>query len=208
MNSFDRIAKGYDTDSRIERARDITDEIRKHIVDSKTKTAMEYGCGTGLVGLQLLQDFESVIFVDSSSGMIEQIRQKLKDMGLEEHTALCADFMDDVPSGLCVDYIFMSLVLHHIHDVKTILTRLRGVLREGGHLLVVDLDAEDGSFHANHNDFAGHNGFDRSELIALAIEAGFSAADAKTFYHGTKSAGGRDVPYSLFILDAAAMQPV
>ncbi len=49
----------FDTDRRIERSTKIADEIRARIVDGRNKTAMDYGCGTGLVGLRLVNDFTS-----------------------------------------------------------------------------------------------------------------------------------------------------
>ena len=77
MNIFDLRAKDFDTDARIERSKIFADEIRLHINNGNNKSAMEYGCGTGLAGFQLLNDFESVLFADSSLGMVEQVKQKL-----------------------------------------------------------------------------------------------------------------------------------
>jgi hypothetical protein len=45
-------------------------------------------------------------------------------------------------------------------------------LRDGGHLCIADLEAEDGSFHGEG--FAGHHGFDRAELEADLTRAGFA----------------------------------
>ncbi|MCL2508420.1 MAG: methyltransferase [Oscillospiraceae bacterium] len=202
MEYFDLMAKEYDTDVRIKRAKAIADEIRLHIAGGQIKTALEYGCGTGLAGFQLLNDFDSILFADSSPEMIEQVKQKLLVLKKSTETAICCDFMTDSPQDLSVDCIFSVLVLHHIKDTKTILSRLYSALRDGGQLLMIDINTDDGGFHANHPGFDGHNGFDQSALIDLAVEAGFRKAEAKTFYHGSKTAGEEEKPYSLFILDA------
>lgn len=202
MEKFDSIAKDYDTDKRIQRAKVISDKIRSHVVPDKENTAMEFGCGTGLVGLELAPIFKSLLMVDASCGMIEQTKKKLNEMNLQTVTALCCDLTvssDELPK---FDYIFMSLVLHHIKDTEAILTRLHNMLNKGGHLLIVDLDKEDGSFHAKYPDFDRHNGFDQTELINLSKKAGCCKAEAETFYHGSKEFENRISKYSLFILDA------
>lgn len=203
MENFDYCAKNWDTKNRIERAKAIANEICMHFeTNSKKKSAMEFGCGTGLVGVQLIDSFEAITFVDSSAGMIEQVKKKLSELSIRSASALCCDFMTTIPSDLQVDYIFSSLVLHHIIDTKTILTRLHRLLNSGGHLLLVDLDIDDGSFHAKYPDFNGHNGFEQLSLVNLSREVGFSKVNINTFYRDSKVFNGKEHPYSLFILDA------
>ena len=202
MENFDLRAKDYDTDKRLKRAKAVADEIREHIVDGHRKSAIEYGCGTGLVGIQLVHEFKTLLFVDSSMGMIERVNQKLNELKNPAASALCCDFMNHIPQGLQADYIFSSLVLHHIKDTEKILKRLHNALCSGGHLLIVDVDKEDGSFHAKYPDFDGHNGFDQDFLAKLAVNTGFAEVKSQTFYHGSKTVDERDAAYSLFILDA------
>jgi ubiquinone/menaquinone biosynthesis C-methylase UbiE len=202
MTNFDLIAENYDTDARTERAKAVADEIRKHVIDGKNKSAIEFGCGTGLVGLELLDSFDSIIFMDSSAGMIKQVEQKLLNMNTEKSQAICCDLTEGVPDNLSADYIFSSLVLHHIVDTKAILTRLFSLLNKDGHLLIIDLNIEDGSFHSNHNNYDGHNGFEQPILKELVLKVGFKKAEIQTFYHGKKFVNENAIPYSLFILDA------
>ena len=200
--NYDLIAKDFDTDERIERAKKIADEIRLHINTEHKKSALEYGCGTGLVGFQLIDCFSKLVFTDSSVGMIEQAKQKLFNLGKSKDDAIVADFIAKMPASISVDYIFSSLVLHHIKDTRIILSRFYNILNSDGKLLIIDLDSDDGSFHANHSNFDGLNGFDHSELINLSADIGFRKISAKTFYYGKRRVNDKDVPYSLFILDA------
>lgn len=203
MENFDSFAKEWDTESRIERAKAIANEIRTHIeINSNKKSAVEFGCGTGLVGFQLTDCFKSITFADSSSGMIEQVKKKLSDANIQNASTLYTDFIETIPTDFRVDYIFSSLVLHHIIDTKTIFERLYKILNRGGHLLIVDLNTDDGSFHAKYPDFDGHNGFEQLSLINLSKEVGFSKVNIHTFYHNSKIFNGKENPYSLFILDA------
>jgi len=202
MEDFNLMAKDFDTIRRVERAKIVADEIRLHIFDGHTKSALEYGCGTGLVGFQLINDVRSMLFIDSSYAMIEQVKQKLLNLGKSPDCALCYDFTGGLPRNVKVDYVFSSLVLHHIKDTKTILSRLYEILNNNGRFIMVDLDTDDGGFHAKYQDFDGYNGFEQSFLRELAAEVGFKKIDIKTFYHGHKTTNGKDSPYSLFILKA------
>ena len=202
MENFDVMAKDFDTDKRITRAKIIADKIRSHITSVHKKSAIEYGCGTGLVGLQLANDFKSLLLIDSSVEMVNQVEQKLCMINNPMISTLCCDLMEGIPENLQVDYIFSSLVLHHIKDTTDALRRFNRLLSNRGHLLIVDIDEENGGFHAMYPDFEGHNGFNHSALINLVLKAGFMAATVETFFYDTKIFEGGENPYSLFILDA------
>lgn len=196
METFDTMAKDFDNERRIKRSKMFADEIRMHITDGHCKKALEYGCGTGLVGFNLIRDFESIIFIDSSVNMIEQVKQKLLKLDKTPSYALCCDFLTDIPQDLTVDYIFASLVLHHIKDVKTILSRFYSILRNDGHLLVVDKVAIDGCVPEDPTESDVHNGFKLDELTELTKEVGFVQVESKNFCYGSKAVNG------IFILDA------
>ena len=201
MENFDLMAKDYDTDKRADRAMVIADEIRRHIGAGKG-TAIEFGCGTGLVGLQLANDFAELTLLDSSVEMVRQATTKLEALSHPAVSALCYDLLEDVPERMAADYIFSSLVLHHIKDTTDIFRRFHRILNDGGRLLIVDLDEEDGGFHAKYPDFEGHNGFNHRALADIAEAAGFREVTIKTFYRDRKVFMGKESPYSLFILDA------
>ncbi len=207
MSEFDARAEDYDTAVRAERAQAFAREIRAHVAEGRQKTAIEFGCGTGLLGFALLGfallgSFRSVTFVDSSAGMIRQVEQKLERLGLPASGALCCDIIEAIPQGLRADCVFSSLVLHHIADTQAALRRLFDLLNPGGQLLLIDLDTDDGSFHAQYPDFDGHNGFDQAALCEAAKGAGFSRAESHTFYRACKRVKGEERPYSLFLLNA------
>ncbi|MCL2201529.1 MAG: methyltransferase domain-containing protein [Oscillospiraceae bacterium] len=208
MENFDQMAESYDTENRIQRAELIAEKIRTHITCGSGKTAMEFGCGTGLVGLSLSGVFEKLLLVDSSSEMIKQVEAKLTAFGkpaahhTSEITVLCCDLLQEIPENLKVDYIFSSLVLHHIEDTPAALQVFNKLLNDGGRLIIVDIDKEDGGFHAGYADFDGHNGFEQSELAELTVAAGFRAVEIETFHRDVKTHEGTETPYTLFILTA------
>jgi ubiquinone/menaquinone biosynthesis C-methylase UbiE len=194
-DKFEMIADVYDTPERIEIAKASADAIREYLVDSKEKNAIDFGCGTGLVGMNLLNDFSSVLFLDTSQNMIHQIKQKISDSNIQNADTLCFDFEKDSLSDLKVDYIFMVQVLLHISDVELVLSRLYQVLKEGGHLLIVDFDQNEKVVSE-----MVHSGFDQAELTDCMTKIGYKGIQSRTFYTGSKMFMGQDA--SLFILDS------
>jgi len=199
MADFDSLAKDYDTDKRIKRAVYFSDELRLRITEGHNKTALEYGCGTGLVGFNLIYDFRLIVFVDSSAQMIEQVNQKLLSLGNTSSFAICRDFITDIPRGLKVDYIFTSLVLHHIEDTKTILSRFYSILNDKGHLFIIDkngINMGDGILRPSALDPDEYDGFDQFAMTSLAKEIGFITAETKSLDYDSTDGKG------FFILDA------
>lgn len=192
---FETIAAMYDTPDRIHIGNVSAAAIRAYVADAKGKDAIDFGCGTGLVGLNLLDEFRSVLFLDTSPGMIAQVERKLSAMSLRNAKTLCFDFEREGLSDLRADYIFMAQVLLHIPDVNAVLARLFDVLNEGGHLLVVDFDKNDKVASP-----IVHPGFDQAELAAGMAAIGYTDIRSKTFYRGANLFMGQDA--SMFVLDA------
>ncbi|MEK4029321.1 class I SAM-dependent methyltransferase [Pseudobacillus sp. FSL P4-0506] len=194
-DKFEMIANKYDTPERIEIAKVCSDAIRNYLVDAKSKNAIDFGCGTGLVGMNLLNEFHSILFLDTSQNMINQIKQKITDFNIQNADTLCFDIEKERPSDLHADYIFMAQVLLHIPDVEFVLSRLFDVLNEGGHLLIVD-------FNINEKVVSDivHNGFNPEELTDMMTKIGYRDIQFKTFYTGSKLFMGQDA--SMFILDS------
>ena len=194
-DKFELIADTYDTPERVEVATVSADAIRKYIVDGKSKKAIDFGCGTGLVGIILSSEFHSILFLDASQNMINQIKRKIADDHIRNAAALCFDLEKERLSDLRADYIFMAQVLLHIKDVELLLSRLFEVLNEDGHLLIVDFDKNEKVV----SDLV-HNGFNQEELAAVMTKIGFKDIQSETFYKGSKIFMGQDA--SMVILDA------
>ncbi|MCX5884148.1 MAG: class I SAM-dependent methyltransferase, partial [Deltaproteobacteria bacterium] len=82
-NRFDNAATDWDKESRrIELSNAISSRIALLPLNDSMR-AMEYGCGTGLVGLNLAQHLASLVAADSSSGMLEIIKTKIVEQGIK-----------------------------------------------------------------------------------------------------------------------------
>ncbi|SHK14311.1 class I SAM-dependent methyltransferase [Desulforamulus aeronauticus] len=194
-DKFEMIANTYETPERIQIAKVSSNAIREYLVDTRDKNAIDFGCGTGLVGMNLLNNFNSILFLDTSQNMLNQIKQKILSSNIQNAATLCFDFEKDNLLDLHADYIFMAQVLLHINDVELVLSRLYEVLNENGHLLIVDFDKNEKIV----SDMV-HNGFDQIELIDSMTKIGYRDIQSKTFYTGSKIFMGHDA--SLFILDS------
>ncbi len=192
---FEQMATQYDTEERKNIAHIAAQRIRAEIEDAKTLSAMDYGCGTGLVGLELIDLFRDMLFVDTSPQMITQVQRKLEKAHITTARTLCSDFCVELPSDVKADYVFMSQVLLHVKNYQLLLTRLHTVLNPNGHLIIVDFDKNQRIV----SDLV-HNGFEQPELKKLLEQIGFSSITAGTFYHGQKMFMKEDA--SLFLLHA------
>ena len=123
MSSFDERAREWDTPARIERARQVADAIRRIVPLSKRMTAMEYGCGTGLLTFSLLDDLGRTFLADNSAGMLAVLEEKIAASGRADLTPLCLDLINDPLPGERFDLIYTLLVLHHIPETDLVLER-------------------------------------------------------------------------------------
>ncbi|BCJ99040.1 class I SAM-dependent DNA methyltransferase [Anaerocolumna chitinilytica] len=192
---FDAMANEYDTTERIQIAKLASDAIRESLINGKEKQAIDFGCGTGLVGMNLLNEFKRILFLDSSQSMIDQIKKKITEYDIVKADTVCFDLEKEKSSPFHADYIFMVQVLLHIKETDFVLSRLFEMLNPGGHLLIVD-------FNKNEDIISDlvHNGFDQNELTVLLKNIGFQKIQSKTFYSGSKIFMNKDA--SMFILDA------
>lgn len=192
-NVFEQIAKRYDSEKTKALAKVIVKEVRQHISNGKLKTLIDYGSGTGLIGLGLADLVDSVLLVDSSEQMLAVAKEKIAQRKMINAKVMCADFTKE-PSEMKADIILMSLVLLHIPDTKLILSALYDALNVGGKLVIVDFDENDQVSHPKI-----HSGFSHEGLKEVLSEIGFKSIEFKTFYHGKQVFMNKDA--SMFIAD-------
>ena len=193
-DKFDSIANSYDNPERTRIAMVASDAIKEYLGDTRSKSAIDFGCGTGLVGMNLVNEFESLLFMDTSENMLDIVKKKITDVGALTARTLCFDFESSSQPDLRADYIFMAQVLLHIQDYEAVLAKLHAVLNDEGHLLIVDFNKNDKVVSE-----LVHNGFDQEQLKALMLKIGFKDIRSKTIYSGTKLFMNQDA--SLFIMD-------
>jgi ubiquinone/menaquinone biosynthesis C-methylase UbiE len=197
MSRFDEKAREWDTPERQERAREAAAIIREHVPLAAGMRAIDIGAGTGLLGLALASDVGSMVLAEPSAGMLAVAREKLAAAGPANVTAIPFDLQSGPPEGGPFDLAVSLLVLHHVEDTPAALATLHAMLAPGGRIALLDLDAEDGTFHEDQEGIH-HHGFDRGSLGDLARAAGF--LEVETRLVGDIDRDGRT--YAVFLLTA------
>jgi len=173
-NHFDIQAKEWDNDPlKIERAKVFAELIMGYIKPNSNLRALEFGCGTGALSFQLKDFFKSITLADSSQGMIDVLNAKIKQTGITNFTSLKIDELNNIDTIGNVDVIYTSMTMHHVIDIEETVSKFNSILSDNGYLCIADLEKEDGSFHDQHPDFVGHNGFDKEELSSVLKRCGF-----------------------------------
>jgi predicted TPR repeat methyltransferase len=195
MSRFDEKAATWETPAKTERAQVVAVAVGRAVALSGSTRVLEYGAGTGLVSQELARSVGPITLADPSTGMREVMHSKVATGALPATTRI---WDLDLSTG-CVpddrfDLIVTVMTLHHIVDLTSVLNGFARLLDGGGHLCVVDLVKEDGSFHCD-SEFRGHNGFDTHDLSARLESAGFTDVRVEQIHEVVKNSA----TYPLFL---------
>lgn len=173
---FDSVAKDWDENAARMLATEETSEAIKNALPPGTfEHGLEIGAGTGLLGVKLLHLFRHLTFCDTSEGMLDELRRKLKSNAITNADVLSFDFSRaGYEKGF--DCIFSQMLFHHVKDIPAYVKNLLASLNPGGFLCTVDLDVEDGSFHSGREGIY-HNGIERDYFKGVLEKEGM------TIYH-------------------------
>lgn len=197
--NFDDVAREWDNEKRIKRAKIIADKIKTTVSVGKEKSAMEFGCGTGLISFNLYDELKNITLIDTSKEMIKIVNNKIKTLSLSNMNARCENLVNTKLEEE-FDIIYSSMALHHIIDINKLCKKFYDMINLNGTLCIVDLNKDDGSFHKNEVGFNGHNGFSKTWLKNILEVNGFSNIRYETFYKGIKEIDNDELEYSLFIM--------
>ncbi len=174
QDHFDSRARDWDDESKVHRARVVADAVRAHVPVGPTTRLLEYGAGTGLTTQFLAGDgLARVVLAEPSAGMREVLAEKVADGRLPVGAEVVdLDLSTESAPDDRFDLVVTVQTLHHIPDVDAVLAGFADLLEPGGNLCIVDLEAEDGSFHAHLEDFHGHDGFRHEDLASRLATTG------------------------------------
>jgi predicted TPR repeat methyltransferase len=196
-DGFDAKAATWDDDpAKVERARVVAAAITAAVPLDPSMRVLEYGAGTGLVTQALRDAVGPVTLADTSAGMRSVMADKIEAGLITDARVWALDLSTDPVPEDRFDLIVTVMVLHHISPLEPVLSGFASLLAEGGHLCVVDLEEEDGSFHGGG--FDGHHGFGRAGLTALLEAAGFRGVAFERCHEIVRG----DATYPLFLATA------
>ena len=119
---FDSYAETWNRFSFVqENAKNFVKYINEKIKLKKDMVIMDFGCGTGILGLNLINRVKKVIFLDSSKGMIKQVQQGILETKAMNYEIIEGDI--NKYKGDKIDLILVANVLHHIEDINYIINK-------------------------------------------------------------------------------------
>jgi ubiquinone/menaquinone biosynthesis C-methylase UbiE len=185
---FNAAAATWDENpGRVKMAQDVARAIRESVQLRPEMDVLDFGCGTGLLTLQLQSQVRTITGIDSSQGMLDILDVKIREKVLKNVKTRLMDLdRGDVPDAQ-YDLVVSSMTFHHIRDVRSLLDTLAGVLKPSGQLAIADLDCDDGKFH-DSNEGVFHAGFDRCVMQKHFERAGFENVRNRTAAMVTKPA--------------------
>ncbi len=195
MTDFDEVAATWDDDpAKSERAGAVAAAISAAIPLDGTQRLLEYGAGTGLVTQALQDAVGPATLIDTSSGMRDVMLAKIAAGAIVSDARVWdLDLATSAAPADRFDLIVTVMTMHHVGDVGAVLSNFAEMLDPGGHLCVVDLDAEDGSFHGPGADV--HHGFERSKLAAALTASGFTDVEFRSCHQVVRDDGS----YPMFL---------
>jgi 2-polyprenyl-3-methyl-5-hydroxy-6-metoxy-1,4-benzoquinol methylase len=171
---FDKEAASWDEQpARVKMAKDVAHAISTQIPLTPEMNVMDFGCGTGLLTLQLQPFVHSITGIDSSQGMLDMLNKKIATMKLNNIHAERVDLAQGETLTGSYDLVVSNMTLHHIREIAPLFEQFAKIIAPAGYLGIADLDLDNGQFH-NDNTGVFHFGFERANLRKVFMEAGFN----------------------------------
>jgi len=200
-DNFKNKASDWDSPMKVEMSGRFVEEMVRNVKYDKSVNAMDLGCGTGLVGLSILNEIKSLIMVDNSKAMIDKLKEKIEvieqnnETSLKEKVKIINGSIEKY-TARDLDIIFSLMAMHHIENIEALFEQISKILKPGGILVIGDLCEEDGSFHGE--EIVPNNGFN-IESLSKQIEA-CDIEIVKTYTYNTIKKNDRE--YDQFIIIA------
>lgn len=193
---FARAAERFDHSPISRQLAVMANQLVSHLQPQSHSHWLDFGAGTGVLSVPLAQQVDRVTALDTSDAMLEKITSKQ----LPNISTLNQDIFCGLPQQF--DGIVSSMALHHVADILQLFACMHQCLLPGGQIALIDLFAEDGSFHGdNKSKGVKHLGFVPEHLLKHAEEAGFSELRLEQFFQ-IEHKNGRSYP--LFLLSGRA----
>jgi len=167
---FDAEAAGWDTSAlRVEVARAVAVCIMDNVPLTKKARILDCGCGTGLVTLLLAQRAGEVLAIDTSAGMIGQLKVKAERLGIGNIRTVIGTIQDVPGVDPNFDLVVCTQTLAHVESVDQTLRGLRRYLAPQGVLAISEMDSDEPR--------TGFEVLKRSSVAAMVNHLGFVVTD-------------------------------
>ncbi len=199
---FSESALSWDTQRRINRAKLFANSICERLGNTKELTALEIGCGTGLISFELSDKFQEIYCVDKSKEMLNIMNEKIIYYDNRNLYTYNMDLFNKEEYIGKFDVVYSSMFFHHIINLEGKLKTLHKLMKEDGRLAIIDLDNISEFFYKEEKEFTKYDGFDREELKDIIEKSGFRDVSFQTVYRDERMICKDSISYSLFLCTA------
>jgi predicted TPR repeat methyltransferase len=194
MSHFNEAANTWDSPEKVKRVESLGEKIKVNprFLARENMDIMDFGCGTGLLGFQFIDNAKSIVGIDTSQGMLDVFDEKTINQNNFESLNVN---LEDTPINRKFDLIVSSMTFHHLKDPGHMISKFSEMLNENGQIALIDLETEDGSFHGDNQKMGvNHFGFSKEEVMTWA-----AAADVSADYSTVEEINKNDKTYKLFL---------
>ncbi len=194
-NPFDARARDWDSRPISQQLAAVAQCLLTRTPLAPSDEVLDFGAGTGLLATAIAPRVRRVTALDTWAAMLAVLQEK----AVPNIHALHQDIHQGLPQRYHA--IVSCMALHHVADTAALLRAFAQALHPGGRVALVDLYAEDGSFHGdNAGKGVHHLGFEPAALCQQAQQAGLRHVALSEIAQLQR--GGR--AYPLFLLSARA----
>lgn len=169
---FDRVAgewskmrSGYYDDN-------VINELLSSGLLKRDMVLVDLGAGDGYLARAVASSVDTVIAVDISGAMINELRKKAAEEGIRNIQTIVSDGCDVPLEDSSVDIVCANMFLHHIEEPITAVREMGRILKPGGRVFLADLTK-----HGNQElKEAMHDvwpGFSEKEVADWFVKCGF-----------------------------------
>ncbi len=177
---FDRIAPEWE----IMRSDYFDEDVIGKLLDAELlredMTLIDLGAGDGYLSRAVSPYVDTVMAIDISSAMLNELIKKAEKQGLKNIRTIISDGCDMPLSDQCVDIVCANMFLHHIDEPIEAAKEMYRVLKPGGKVFIADLK-EHGNQEFKEKMHDIWQGFSQKEVKEWFEMCGFRSVQFDSF---------------------------
>ena len=149
MTHFNQAASSWDSLEKIESTKILANKVieKLQLQPNCSLDILDFGCGTGLLGLNFFNYAKSITGIDTSEGMLNVFQDKVKDF--KNVNILNLD-LEKSDIQLKFDLIVTAMAFHHLERPNIMIKKFQSMLNVNSKIAIIDLVTEDGTFHPDN----------------------------------------------------------
>ena len=161
-----------ETEENRKSTKEFSDDIKSWIKINNNMILLDFGTGTGLVGINFSKEVKKIIFQDINKSIFEEVKKNCDKYNINNYEF----FMDTIENynKEKVDIITCSMCLHHVENLENIIKTFLKILNSNGYLCIVDMLP----VKVDKNELP-HHGFEPEKLKKLIQYYGFVNTEIK-----------------------------